>query len=181
MRYLTTVTLTAAVVAALAGCDDVGDASPACQMQIVGGQLDTPPGGRPWIALWITGDASCVEGGINGIASDVRVSMYDTHPATYYRGDGLLSSVKPIGNTTLCAVYKWPAFEGEAKDWSVVVTPPARTDTPQPLPRALGLVPSQVSGLQPGIPAPFWLVADEFVTYPITPTNVAGCWPGYKP
>lgn len=162
--------------ATTAGCD-IGDASAACQMQVVGAQPNTPAGVRPWVALWITGHASCLD----GVAEDVRVSMYETAPASYYRGDADLTSVQAIGKTTVCAVYEWPVWEHGATNWSVVVTPPARTSGDEDLPRAIGLIPAQVTDLQPGAMLPFWLVNDEFKPYLPSPLNTANCWPGSGP
>jgi hypothetical protein len=155
----------------LAGCD-VGDASPLCQMQVVGAQPSTPAGKQPWVALWITGDGSCLD----GVAEDLRVSMYETSPAAHYRGDAVLTSAQPVGKTAVCAVYKWPVWENDAAHWSVIVTPPARTSVQAELPRALGLAPSQVEGFVPGSVLPFWLVDDAFELY--LPNNSANCWPG---
>lgn len=158
---------------ALAGCD-VGDASPVCQMQVVGAQPNAPEGTQPWIALWITGHASCLD----GVAEDLRVSMYETSPASHYRGDAALTSVQPVGNTTVCAVYKWPTWENGSTSWSVVVTPPARSSAAEDLPRAVGLVPSQVEGLESDSVLPFWLVNDAFKLYLPSALNTANCWPG---
>lgn len=158
---------------ALAGCD-VGDASPVCQMQVVGAQPNAPEGTQPWVALWITGDASCLD----GVAEDLRVSMFDTSPAAYYRGDAALTSVQLVGNTTVCAVYKWPTWENGAANWSVVVTPPARASGAEDLPRAVGLAPSQVADYKTPSELPFWLVGDTFKLYLPSALNTANCWPG---
>lgn len=171
MKYLIAWSI---ITNSIAGCDDVGDASPECQMQIVGAQPNTPAGTHPWVALWITGHASCLD----GVAEDLRVSMFETSPTSYFHGDAALTSVQPIGNTTVCAVYKWPAWESGAENWSVVVSPPQRTSEDEDLPRATGLLPAQVETLKPGSHLPFWLVGDVYKPYLPSPLNTANCWPG---
>ena len=104
--------------------------------------------------------------------------MFETAPKSYYHGDADLTSVQPIGNTTVCAVYKWPTWESGAENWSVVVTPPQRASDEEDLPRAIGLAPSQVDGVNDGSSLPFWLVGDTFKPYPSSPMNTANCWPG---
>lgn len=168
MKNLTLISFLSVLVA----CDTAGDASPECQMQVAGGRLNTPAGVEPWIALWIAGDESCV----SGVAEEVRVSMYDTHPATYFRGDATLVFAEAYNSATACAIYKWPAWEGESSDWSVIVSPPARVSGGDSLPRALGLAPSLVTGFDPDVPAAFWRVAGDLVTYPLS-IAVPGCWP----
>lgn len=158
----------------IAGCDVVGDASPQCQMQVVGAQPNAPVGVRPWVSIWITGHPSCLD----GVAEDLRVSMFETAPSSFYRGDAELTSAQPVGNTTVCAVYEWPEWETGAKNWSVVVAPPPRASAEEDLPRAIGLVPAQVEALKPGSTLPFWLVGDTFRPYLPSPLNTANCWPG---
>ncbi len=168
------IALSAVACSIICGCDKIGDASPLCQMQIVGARPNTPEGVRPWIALWITGHDSCLD----GAAEDQRISMFETSPATYYRGDATLSVAKPIGKSTVCAVYEWPSWESGVENWSIIVTPPPRTSDDEVPPRAIGLVPSQVEGLKSGSPMPFWLVGDVFKPYLPSPTNTPNCWPG---
>lgn len=104
--------------------------------------------------------------------------MFETSPAAYYHGDATLASVKPIGNTTVCAIYKWPEWEGDAENWSVLVAPPPRASEDEDIPRAIGLMLAQVKDLKPGSSLPFWLVADTYTPYLPSPLNTANCWPG---
>lgn len=166
--------ITCSILFFVVACDNIGDASPECQMQIVGAQPNTPAGLRPWVALWITGHTSCLD----GVADNLRVSMFDTSADSYYHGDAELTSAKTIGNTTVCAVYKWPAWESGTENWSIIVAPPPRTSGDDDPPSAIGLVPSQIDDLDSSSSLPFWLVGDAFRPYLESPMNTANCWPG---
>lgn len=160
------------ILSTLTACD-TGDAAPGCAMHLTGVQGSTAPGVRPWAAVEVTGD-DCAWS-----AKTLRVSMYETTPAMYYHGDADLVSVEQVDKSTTCAVFEWPAWETSALNWGFLVSPAAREQSGQAVPRATWITAEQISEYVPGGLSPaWWDKVTGWKMYPVSPANTPGCQPG---